>query len=181
MAFVCYRRKHTSLFYDTFLRITDKIKNNHAYIVEYDQIPDIVSTDKISKATKSSEVKEFIETLKIRETYIKNGIQTAYTEVQNAKAHLEVTRKAFEAAKVDYSKKVQDKQSLENQLYENSERLTLAKNVLAKLTKKEEDDFKAAQTREALTKMQEQLGEMNSSNDSGLSAIAEAIAKYLGK
>ena len=161
-------------------KITEKIKDNHKYIVEYDKIPDIISEDAIKNSTKTSELKEYIETLEEREKYLNTEHKKATNDLENAGDALGIARSAYQAAQNDYKKKMQNKTAKELELKENSDRLKLAKDRFKEVKRIEEEEYKAEQTRKALEEMQKKIDELNDNNDSGLSAITAKIQEYLG-
>ena len=161
-------------------KITEKIKDNHAYIVEYDKMPDIISEDAINNSTKTSELKGYIETLKDREKYLNASYKQASNDLETAEDALNIARSAYQSAQDEYGKKMQEKTAKELELKENSDRLKLAESRFEEVKRIEEKAYKAAQTRAALEEMQQKLDELNDNNDSGLSAIAAKIKEYLG-
>ena len=160
-------------------QITKKIKDNHRYIVKYDEIPDIISEDAINNSAKTSELKRYIEILEERKKYLSTEHKKATSELGKAEVALGIARATYQAAQEDYSKKMQDKTAKELELEENSDRLKLAKNRFEEVKRIEEEEYIAAQTRKALGEMQQKLDKLNDNNDSGLSAIIAKMQEYL--
>ncbi|MBQ9245770.1 hypothetical protein IJ182_05845 [bacterium] len=166
-------------FADAGEAITQKIKDEHMYIVKYDQPPKIVAKEAILKEEKASKLKEFIDTLEERTPYLKGSLEEATEEEKKAKTDVSVAEKKLQAAQKTLDEKEKIKQEKEKDLNENQERLDLAKSRLDEVKKKEAERFKAIQTRQKLEAMQKQLNELNDGSDSGLAAIAEQLKYYL--
>lgn len=175
-----YNIATVSVYYaDPGETITEEIRQNHAYIVEYDEPPVRVSAEDIENAQNTSELAELIDNLKTAKIILEAKDRAKGKEQEEAQRLLDEAEQKYNLAKQAKAQKAAEKEAIETELSETGAMIDMAEKKYETEKAREEEEFLAAERVKTLKDMKKQLQEINSLNDEALNAIEAQIQAYL--
>lgn len=169
-----------SVYYaDPGEEITDEIKKNHMFIVEYNSY-EKVSEEEIEDAIKSSELSKLISKLQGGNAVLKIKSETKSKEIEELNKEVEDTKLKYEQALNKRDKKLIEKSELEEEINESKKNLELAQKKYKIKKGEEEAEYAKMVKIGQLEEISSQLKKMDKNDkDENLTSIKEQIKKYI--
>ena len=153
--------------------ITDEIKKNHSFIVEYDKKPRDISREEIDSKGKASEIMDIVDTLKITVAILEAEYSVSSSKLDDVDLELEQMRKQYEALKSIKDERAAQKSNIEIELAENRDKLEIAQTKYKTLKEKEEAEYRAAERRRKLAEIQKQIELVNEDAEDHIRQIVQ--------
>lgn len=175
-----YTISEASVYYaDPGEEITDEIKKNHMFIVEYNSY-EKVSEEEIEDAIKSSELSKLISKLQGGNAVLKIKSETKSKEIEELNKEVEDTKLKYEQALNKREKKLIEKSELEAEINESNKNLKLAEKKYKIKKGEEEAEYAKMVKIGQLEEISSQLKKMDKNDkDENLTSIKEQIKKYI--
>lgn len=161
--------------------ITDDIRKNHSFIVEYDKKPRAISKDEIDSSEKASELMGIVDALKITVAILEAEYSVSSSKLDDVDLELEQMRKQYEALKALKDERSAQRSNIEIELTENRDKLEIAQTKYKTLKEKEEAEYRAAERRRKLAEIQKQIELVNEDAEEKIRQIVQMKNDQLGE
>lgn len=166
---------------DPHEKITEEIKDNHTFIVEYKDLPEQPTIEEIQEATKTSDLRNIVETMEETVAILEAEDQFADQKVAESKTELEEAKKRYEKAQIDLEIANDEKAETALKLAESKDKLKLAKSTFETAKAREEAEYQAEERRRVLADIQKQIDAINDTAEEQMKQIQKQRQEQLDR
>ena len=176
-----YTYNFNTYYADPHEKITDEIKDNHTFIVEYKDLPEQPTIEEIQETTKTSDLRSIVETMEETVAILDAEDQFADKKVEESKKELEEAKIRYEKAQVDLEIANDEKSETALKLAESRDKLKLAKSTFETAKAREEAEYQAEERRRLLADIQKQIDAINDTAEEQMKQIQQQRQEQLNR